>query len=297
MYFDKEKMTALVGCLRKPKNSNVPCSFITKLTLDFCYGVVNSQFIEFMQSKTIQWNNDQPWSSPLLELAVLRDQESSIRQIVSVMHGSIEELANEVNQDVQQWCPTIASQLTSLHIAVENDTLRLFIPNARRIRLEKLHLLGTSSSNWKGLANVIPHMPFLRFLCIETWDDPSLSSHIFLDAIRQSGNLHSASICQETCRWGENLCFHPDNVRWMNAYCERNHQTYLTLPEGAARWNSDYHNVASPLLRESDGRMLCPLLFTVAKQVPERQLNSWLTFLMKLDDAVGSSDSRKRSIS
>jgi hypothetical protein len=77
----------------------------------------------------------------------------------------------------------------------------------------------------------------------------------------------------------------------MNAFCERNRQAYLSLPGSAARWNSVDCNAAPP----SASRMLCPLLFTVSKQVPECQLSAWLTLLLKLGNAVGSNDSRKRS--
>jgi hypothetical protein len=204
MTFTPETMRAFVDCLRKPTNSVVPCSSITKLTLDCCYGVANSQFIELLQSKTIQWNNDQPWSSPLLELSVLHDV-SSTQKIVSVMHGSIETLSSEMSQEVHQWCPTIASQLTVLRISLERNTLRLFMPHARRIRLEELCLYCDNERYFEDLVSVIPHMLSHRILCIGTLGDPNECAHIFRDALRQSGSLHSASVCQKTSLSREEL--------------------------------------------------------------------------------------------
>jgi hypothetical protein len=282
MDFNTETMRAFVGCLRKPTNSDVPCSSITKLTLSFCSGV-DGQFIDLLQSKTIQWIDTTSWSSPLVELSVRHYKDNSINQIASILHGSLEKVRNEGNQRVQlHWCPTIASQLTSLHIhPLLPDTLQLFALHARHIRLERLYLSSEAETDCNELANVIPYMPALRALHIATTYDSNDTSQILLGVFRQSGNLHAASICQKSYT-GINLCFHPDSVRRTNAYCERNRQMDLSVPNGTACWTLAESNGVPPLFMNHVDNALYPLLLTVAKQVPISHHCSRLSLLLRL---------------
>jgi hypothetical protein len=134
MRFTSGLMKELVGCLRKPMNSHLQCSSLTKLTLVYCDGV-DHQFMELMQSKTIQWDNTPPWSSPLLELTVI-SWDDVLKPLASALHGKLE------NSSVH-CCPTIATQLTLLHITLKRHTAQLFLPYPSLMRL------SPTARSWK----------------------------------------------------------------------------------------------------------------------------------------------------
>jgi hypothetical protein len=280
MAFSREKMLVFVGCLGKPTNSDIQCAAIAKLSLWYCSSV-DSQFIELLQRKTIHWNNWPSWSSPLLELSVLHDWDNSLNQIVSSLHGSLEK--NEGNQQI----PTIASQLTSLHITLFPDTLQHFVPHAKCTSLERLHLNSRVQTDCHDLPNVIPYMPALRALDITTDYDPHSISQILLGVVRQSGNLHATSICQEAYHGDKSLCLRPDIVRVMNAYCERNRQMDLSVPNGIVCWTLAESKGVSPLHKSHFDKALYPLLLAVARQVPLSHHCSWLSLLLRLGCDAG----------
>jgi hypothetical protein len=284
MHFNKELMREFVGCLRKPTNSDLKCSSITKLSFSYCYGV-DLQFIELMRSKTIQGDKTSSWTSSLLELSVL-STDNVLQPLASARHGTHKDESNGNNQDMPYYCPTIAEQLTWLHITLKHHTVQLFLPHPSIMRFEELHLHSTDQSDCNELENVIPYLPFLKILCMETTYDPNDVSQIILDVLRQSGNLHSTSICQDR-RYG-GLRFHPDNVQMASAYCERNQQMHMLLLDTPSSLKASDNSCVSPSHMNISTKALYPLLLAVTKQFPTLRLGALLAFLLRIGDGVGS---------
>jgi hypothetical protein len=294
MHFNKELMRDFVACLRKPMNSDHKCSSITKLSLFYCHNV-DHQFIEFMQSRTIQGDNTSSWTSSLLELSVLTE-DNVLQRLASALRGTFANAPDGKNQDMPYYCLNIATQLTLLRMTLKHHNVQLFLTRPSLMRLEELHLHSTDQSDCKELVNVIPYLPFLKILCMETTYDPNDVAEIILDALRQSGNLHSTSICQDR-RYG-GLCFRPDNVHMASAYCERNQQMDMLLLDSPSSLKVRDKGGVAPSQMDLPTKAIYPLLLATAKQFPTRRLRSLFAFLLKIGDGVGSTDSthRKRTV-
>jgi hypothetical protein len=149
---------------------------------------------------------------------------------------------------------------------------------ACQIQLASLRLVEMNPDRCQTLKTCVLQMPGLRHLCLAHITDPSRSSRILLEMLRQNASVRTFLVEDQKYDMFTGLLFDTVGWRLAGAYCQRNRHLAALL---------EHQEAESDPPMDRAGQALYPSLLQVAKQIPSSRLWSLASSLEKLGDCIG----------
>jgi hypothetical protein len=278
--FSAERMNVFLNCLVRQDSTDSSYIPITKRSFDECDSddASTALLVEFMKTEMTE---DTPRTSSLRDLCFDDLTACMANYLTGPLMVSLLVPLRPADLLHIKGYPTIGSQLTALSFDSSrfDGWLDALTESAHNIQLDTLRLVELDDDDCKLFKSCVLRMPCLRHLRIAKVYDPSKSSQIIMDTLRESEGLLTFVVEEHGDDEDIGLLFNDAELRLAEAYCERNRH----LPGLLEQQNGS----GQPRPSDRAGQALHPTLLQAAKQIPKSRLLSLSASFLKLGDCIG----------